>query len=152
MVLSVTRIHLRSLRFLPAFFVYSLRSTRQAQRAPGFRAGWVGTEFPLAFWTATAWDSADAMMRFRNSEPHLYAMPKLRHWCDEASYTHWDDGAAAAPSAEVALQRLTTGGKLSKVNAPSSRQQAGRATADTAPTIGRRLPPVGRRRAGAPTM
>jgi hypothetical protein len=142
MVVSITRLHLRSIRFLPAFALYSLRSARQARHAPGFRAGWLGTEFPLGFWTATAWESVDAMMRFRNGPPHLHAMPRLLNWCDEASYTHWEEPAAAAPTADTARDRLARAGKTSKVRFPSAQQRAGRTAPGAAPTIGRRLAPA----------
>jgi hypothetical protein len=101
-LVSVTRLHIRSLRFLPQFLYYSLRSTYQVRRAGGFQAGWLGNESAWGFWTATTWASMDAMRAYRNSAPHRDAMKKLLHWCDEASYAHWEQDTAVPPDAEAA--------------------------------------------------
>ena len=117
---SVTRLRLRSVRFLPAFIFYTLRSQSQAKRADGVLSVKVGNAAQLAFWTLTVWRDEAAMRAFMVSGPHKTAMPKLMEWCDEASVTHWNQDSADAPSWAVAHQRMVQEGRLSKVRYPST--------------------------------
>jgi hypothetical protein len=140
--ISVTRLHLGSRLSFPVFIWYALASARQARRAPGFRGGWLGGESVLGNWTATIWDSADAMRAFRNGGVHMRVMPKLLRWCDEASYAHWEQLDATTPTGDVAYERLAREGKASKVLAPSARHAAGETVGNARPRIGRRLTPI----------
>ncbi len=139
MFVSVTRLQLRSLRYLPMFLWYAMASARQARRSPGFVGGWLGGEGIMGKWTATVWESADAMRAFRNSGPHLKVMPKLLRWCDESAYTHWEQADATVPSGAVAYERLAQEGKLSKVLKPSALHAAGRRVGDKPPKGFRQL-------------
>ncbi len=141
-IVSVTRLHLASFWSFPGFLRYTLASSKQARRSPGFITGWLSTDSEWAFWTSTIWESADAMRAFRNSGIHLKAMPRLLRWCDEASFAHWEQADAAAPDADTAYQRLARDGKLSKVNAPSARQQAGEKVGRVKPRPGQKLAPI----------
>jgi hypothetical protein len=142
-VVSVTRLHLASLRSFPAFLVYTLRSWRQVRRSPGFLTGWLSNDSERAFWTLTVWRSADAMRAFRNSGAHLKAMPKLLRWCDEAAFVHWEQPGESAPDPSLAYEWLEREGKLSKVDTPSARQQAGKRVGGAKPRVGQRLSPRG---------
>jgi hypothetical protein len=142
MIVSVTRLHLRSLRFFPVFLVHALRSASQAKRAPGFVTGWLGGEGLTGNWTATVWESAEAMRAFRNSGAHMVAMPKLLRWCDESAYTHWEQDEATLPSPQVAYDRLARDGKISKVLTPSARQAAGKTVGDKPPKTAQTLKPA----------
>ena len=130
---SVTRLHLASRWFFPPFVFYALSSSKQARRSPGFLTGWVSNDGQLGFWTSTVWESLDAMRAFRNSGVHMKAMPKLLRWCDEASFTHWEQPDASAPDIDAAVDRLAREGKLSKVNEPSARHRAGHIVSDPRP-------------------
>ena len=136
---SVTRLHLASRWVFPQFLVYALMSSKQARRSPGFLTGWVSNDGNLAFWTATVWDSLEAMRAFRNSGRHMKAMPKLLGWCDEASFVHWEQPDAGAPDIDAAFDRLSREGKLSKVHRPSARHQAGHTVSDVRPRAVQRL-------------
>jgi len=141
-VVSVTRLHLGSFLSFPAFLFYTLASSKQARRSPGFAGGWLTTDAEWAFWTSTVWETLEAMRAFRNSGTHMKAMPKLLRWCDEASFVHWEQDGYIAPAPEVAYERLARDGKLSKVNAPSRRQQEGARTGLAKPRPGQRLRPA----------
>jgi hypothetical protein len=140
-IVSVTRLRMASLWSMPGFLYYSLLAARQAQRTAGFRGGWLGNEGVRSYWTSTMWDSVEAMRAFRNSGTHLKAMPKLLRWCDEASYTHWEQPEADLPTGDVAHERLLRDGKLSKVLKPSPQHASGRAAASVKPRPNQRLAP-----------
>ena len=137
---SVTRLRLRSPRFLPVFALLTWRSVRQAARAGGFRGGYLATEGGLGFWTITVWFGEDAMARYRAAASHGRAMPQLRDWCDEAAVTHWDDDGDAPPDLETVRARLAEDGRLSKVRHPSAAHAAGRPEGTRAAL--RRGPPI----------
>jgi hypothetical protein len=138
---SVTRLHLVSVRFFPVFLVRTFAVNRQARRSNGFITGWLTHASDWAFWTSTVWTSAEAMRAFRNSDVHLRVMPKLLRWCDEASFVHWEQEGDAPPAPEIAYERLQRDGRLSKVNAPSARQRARDTAGPVPPRRGQQLRP-----------
>jgi hypothetical protein len=98
-------------------------------------------ESPDVFWTFTVWADEEAMRAFRNTAPHMKAMPRLLNWCDEASYVHWQQDDESAPTPVAAFERLRDGGKLSKVSHPSAMHAAGRTTANAQPRLALPLRP-----------
>ena len=122
---SVTRLHIASRWRFPQFMFHSLRSIAQVRRAPGYLGGWTSNDDENGFWTATVWESPEAMRAFRNSGGHLKAMPKLLHLSDQASFTHFEQRGVEVPTPDAAYDRLQRDGRLSKVNAPSARHLAG---------------------------
>jgi Domain of unknown function (DUF3291) len=118
-LVSITRLRVRSWRFLPMFFFYALRSTRQAARSDGNLATRLLRDRRHTFWTATLWTSDIEMKRFMLAGVHGRAMRKLLDWCDEAALVHWTQEAAILPSWPEAHARLRTEGRPSKVNHPS---------------------------------
>jgi hypothetical protein len=117
--ISATRLRLRSSRFLPQLIWYSLLSIYQAKRAPGNLGVKTRRQANNVYWTLTAWENEEAMKVFRGSSWHKKAMPKLAHWCDEASVVHWSQDTAALPDWDEASKQMATNGRLSKVNHPS---------------------------------
>jgi hypothetical protein len=59
------------------------------------------------------------MRAYRNSRPHANAMKRLLHWCDSASYVHWEQDGDQIPEGEAAYRRMQVDGHLSKVRHPS---------------------------------
>ena len=121
---SVTRLRVRSLRFMPIFFFHTMRTQRQVQAAPGFRIGALLPDRRLTFWTLTVWDSADAMRAYITSGSHRIVMPKLMHWCDEASIVHWQQEDDAMPGWAAADARMRAEGRPSKLRNPTPDHQA----------------------------
>jgi hypothetical protein len=119
-VISVTRLHLRSWRFLPMFLFSALRSAKQAERAEGNLGSKVLRDQRNTFWTATAWTSEAAMKNFMLAGAHGKAMRKLLNWCDEAALVHWTQEGPELPTWKEAWQRLQSEGRRSKVNFPSA--------------------------------
>ena len=77
MLSSVTRLRVRSVRFLPAFLWKTFLSQRQVERAPGFLGGELLVDSGLTFWTLTVWGSEQAMKRFRGAGAHARVMSRL---------------------------------------------------------------------------
>jgi len=138
-VVSVTRLRLRSWRHLAGFARYSAASLGQALRTVGFRDGRLLAGRNLTFWTVTRWSSEDAMRRWRAAGAHGRAMPFLAEWCDEASVARWDqvDGAPF-PSWHVCALRMAEQGRASRLSQPSNAQRSG-AAPEAPPGWGRRL-------------
>lgn len=141
-LVSITRLHLASFFSFPVFLYYAMASSRQARRAAGFRGGWLSRDAESGFWTVTVWDSPEAMRGYRNSGIHLRAMPKLLHWCDEASFVHFEQAEDTAPDGAAAFDRLRQQGKLSKVARPSPRHQSGTTVGNTPAPRGQVLKPL----------
>jgi len=140
---AITRLHLASFWSFPGFLFRTLRVARQVSRAPGFISGWLGSDAERGLWTVTVWDNAEAMQAFRRSGAHSAAMPTLLGACDEASVGHWEQADRAVPSGDEVYERMRREGRLSKVNRPSVRQQAGETVGHGKPRPGRTMAPAG---------
>ncbi len=123
-LISVTRLHLRSIRYVPSFIWQTWASSHQVQRAPGFLGGVLAGDAAWGSWTMTAWADEVSMRAYRNTDAHRRAMPKLLHWCDEAAVTHWLQESAELPDKLEAHRRMLAEGRLSKVHFPSSAHAA----------------------------
>src|SRR6185503_5442617 len=119
-LVSITRLRVRSWRYLPAFFIQTLRIARQAAKADGSLAVRLLRNSGNSFWTGTTWSSEAAMKAFMLAPPHGPTMRKLLDWCDEASLVHWTQEGDALPSWQEAHRRLQQEGRPSKVRHPSS--------------------------------
>ena len=116
---SITRLRIRSLRFMPQFLVQTFRTERQIGRASGFVGGSLLADRKRTFWTMTLWRNQGDMRAYITSGAHLKAMPKLLDWCDEASVVHWTQDDPIAPDWLEADRRMRTEGRPSKVHNPS---------------------------------
>ena len=121
---SITRLRLRSIRFLPAFALHASRSLKQVKRSRGFRGGSLLPDRQWTFWTMTAWDDEASMRAYMTAGAHRTAMPRLLDWCDEASVVHWEQAADDLPSWSEADRRMRASGRASKVRHPSPRHAA----------------------------
>jgi hypothetical protein len=121
-LVSITRLRVRSFRFLPAFLLGSLRSAREAKNATGNLAVSVLSDSLLAFWTRTLWTDERSMRAFMLAPAHRRVMPKLLQWCDEAAVTHWLQETPEPPSWQEVYRRLQQEGRTSRVDHPSAAQ------------------------------
>jgi hypothetical protein len=121
-LVSITRLRVRSFRYLPAFLLGSLRAAREAKRAPGNLGVSVLSDSHLAFWTRTLWTDERSMRAFMLAPAHRAVMPKLLQWCDEAAVGHWLQESFEPPSWQDVHRRLQSDGRTSKVDHPSAAQ------------------------------
>lgn len=123
-LIAVTRLRVRSARYLPGFLVFALLSALQARRASGNLGTGLLRDANRTFWTRTAWHDETSMRAFMMAKPHRRAMTGLAHWCDEASVVHWTQPNAALPDWHEAHRRMVAQGRPSKVNHPSAAHRA----------------------------
>ena len=121
---SLTRLRLRSVLYLPAFALMTHQSISQVRRAQGFQIGALLSDRQWAFWTLTAWDTQESMRAYMLAGAHKTAMPKLMTWCDEASVAHWHQDDQTLPGWDAASQRMRAEGRISKVLHPSPQHQS----------------------------
>ena len=84
-VVSITRLRVRSWRYILPFIFFTLRSSRQAKVAEGDVHVALLRDAKSTFWTRTVWTTEAAMKSFMLSGPHRQVMPRLLEWCDEAA-------------------------------------------------------------------
>ena len=123
-VVSITRLRVRSWRYLLPFIFFAARSSRQARAAEGNLRVALLRDARSTFWTCTIWESEAAMRSFMLSGPHRQAMPRLLNWCDEAALVHWSQDTDRQPDWGEAHARLQREGRRSKVKQPSPAHQA----------------------------
>jgi hypothetical protein len=125
--ISITRLRVRSIFYIPLFMLHAFRSATQAQTSEGIMDVATRVEAWDTHWTKTVWNEEESMRRFRNSGAHQLAMRLLAEMCSEASYVRWQQETPEPPTWEEAHQRMLAQGKLSKVKHPSAFHLAGRA-------------------------
>jgi hypothetical protein len=118
--ISVTRLHLRSPLYLPAFLWNTFLSTWQVINTPGFKGGKLLADANQTYWTMTAWDEQAAMKIYRNRGTHRSVMPKIQDWCDEASFVHWQQEDSNLPDWIEVYNRMMQEGFSTKLSKPSS--------------------------------
>jgi len=123
---SITRLRVRSIFYLPLFMLHAMRSRAQAQQAEGIHDIATRNEAWDTHWTKTVWSEEAAMKGSRSSGAHQRAMRILSEICSEASYVRWKQETPKPPTWEEAQRRMLAQGTLSKVKHPSSFHQAGR--------------------------
>jgi quinol monooxygenase YgiN len=117
--ISATRLRIRSIWFLPAFFYYALKSAKQARQAAGNLGMTLLNDANRTFWTCTAWKDESAMRAFMMDTPHRKAMPKLVNWCSDAAVVHWTQESPTLPGWEEVHRWMVAEGRPSRVSNPS---------------------------------
>src|SRR5664279_5093126 len=123
-LVAITRLRVRSWRFLPAFFLQTIRAAAQAKRTQGNVAVSVLRDAHRTFWTRTVWVDELAMRSYMSADPHRGAMRSLAEWCDEASVVHWIQTSAKPPTWEESCGRMQRDGRASRVNNPTEAHRA----------------------------
>ncbi len=116
---SITRLRVRSLRYLPEFLWRALASVRQARASEGCLFAGVRREVKLTFWTRTLWRDEASMRAFMTHGAHRKVMPKLLDWCDEAAVAHWQQADDTPPDWPAAETKMRGEGCPSRLRHPS---------------------------------
>ena len=122
-LVSITRLRVRSVLFVPRFIWLNERVIRQIVHSPGFREGRLLIDAQLTAWTMTSWDSETSMRAYRENGAHRVAMPKLASLCDEASVARFED-RADLPTWDEAHAQILSRGRASKLRHPSPRHSS----------------------------
>lgn len=122
-LVSVTRLHLKSPRYFPAFLWHTALSSWQIINTPGFLGGKLTSDKQGGAWTVSLWEDESAMRQYRNSGAHRQAMRYLPRWCDEASVVHWKQEHTRLPDAIAVHRRMESEGHFTKVLHPSLAHQ-----------------------------
>jgi quinol monooxygenase YgiN len=117
--ISITRLRVRSWRYLPMFFVQAARSQMQARASEGCLGVEVLSEAHRTFWTRSAWTSEAAMRSYMMAGVHKQVMRRLADWCDEASVAHWQQDTAERPGWVEVHARMQRDGRPSRVKHPT---------------------------------
>ena len=123
---SITRLRVRSIFYMPLFMLHAMRTMTQAQKADGVQGVETRFEKNNVVWTKTVWTEESAMKKYRGSGAHQIAMRILSEMCNEASVARWQQEGIELPTWEEAHGRMLTEGKQSKVKHPSPLQSSGR--------------------------
>jgi hypothetical protein len=122
---SITRLRVRSVRYLPEFLWRALASMRQARNSPGCLFADVRREVKTVFWTRTLWRDEPSMRAFMTAGAHRKVMPKLLDWCDEAAVVHWEQDDDSPPDWVAAETRMRGEGRTSRVRNPTAAHSRG---------------------------
>ncbi|MFS0785260.1 hypothetical protein ABC345_02625 [Shouchella sp. 1P09AA] len=90
MIVSVTRLHIRSVRHLPIFAWLTLRSHIHIREAKGLVQSSYHKEGLFTYWTMSIWETEEDMKAFRNQGAHLEAMRCSRQLADELQYVRFE--------------------------------------------------------------
>ncbi len=103
-----TFIELGFIRSLPRFEWYTQRAHRQLGRTQGLIGYSFRGQFPLRYWTLSAWESGRALNGFVKAGSHRTVMTSLLPIMRDFGQVHWKVTGAALPLNWVdGLQRLT---------------------------------------------
>jgi hypothetical protein len=102
-----TVIELRTVWNLPRFEWYTLRIHRQLARTPGLLGYSFRAQFPLRYWTLSAWENGRGLQGFVKGGTHLVAMPAVATMTRRFEHVHWKVAGDGLPLAWAdGLRRL----------------------------------------------
>lgn len=122
-LVSVTRLHLKSPMYVPAWLWHTAQSTWQIINTPGFVGGELVVDKYGGAWTLTMWKNEVAMHNYRNSGAHRQVMPFIQKWCDEAAVVHWEQADGNLPDMAQAMSYMVENGRFTRLSQPSSRHR-----------------------------
>ena len=114
-VIVVTRLRLTDPALFDEFFAAAIAATEQATGSDGNLAADVLADANNVFWTRTAWQTRQSMNAFVGAEPHLSTMSHIGEWCDEATFTDWDQDGPEVPDWQAGYDRLVADGQAASL-------------------------------------
>lgn len=117
--LSMTRLKLKSARYVIPFLVYNERVVKQIRTSEGFLKGKLLATPTLSMWTTTLWASQEALKAFYLNGTHRIAMAKLNEWSSEAASAHQQVDINELPSWGYISTQLCKIGHFTALKEPS---------------------------------
>lgn len=118
--LSMTRLKLKSPRYLIPFWFHTQRVVKQIKESEGFLQVKLLVTHNLSMWTMTLWASEEALDNFYLIGAHLLVMKKLSEFSSEAMAGHQEIESNELPSWEYVRNELCRIGYLGKLKEPST--------------------------------
>jgi quinol monooxygenase YgiN len=118
-VVVVTRLRLRDRSSFDEFFASAVAVVEQAKASEGNLSADVLAEAHNTYWTRTAWQDRGAMDAFVGAEPHLSTMSRIDDWCDEATFTDWEQSGEEVPDWHDGYRRLLASGQPATLTHPT---------------------------------
>lgn len=119
MFVSVTRLKVRRVWLLPAFFWLTFRVARVSARAPGYLQGRLRTDKGWVFYTVTAWSDVRAMGKFLAGSAHQRASAWFAAHCSEGVVTNFQHAGEVLPSWDEVHAHLRDNGRFPAVDEPT---------------------------------
>jgi heme-degrading monooxygenase HmoA len=114
-VIVVTRLRLKDPGLFDEFFAAAVAVTEQATSSEGNLGADVLADANNVFWTRTGWRARGAMQAFVGTEPHLATMARLDDWCDEATFTDWEQSDPGLPDWQTGYEHLVADGQVASL-------------------------------------
>jgi hypothetical protein len=92
-----TVIELRSVWNLPRFEWHTRQVHRQLAHTPGLLGFSFKAQFPLRYWTLSAWTDGKALHAFIHGDGHQAAMTRIAPTMRSFDHTHWKLPGTALP-------------------------------------------------------
>ncbi len=121
--LSMTRLKLKSPRYLIRFWNYNEKIVRQMQTAEGFLQGKLLANYSLAMWTTTLWTSSEALKEFYLNGSHQEVIARISEWSSEAVHFSKYVSTKELPSWQQIGSELAHQGRFQELKQPSLNQQ-----------------------------
>ena len=121
-LMVVTRLRLKDPGVLDAFFAAAVAVLEQAKKSAGSLGADALAEANDTWWTVTAWADRATMEAFVQAEPHRATMARLDDWCDEATFTDWEQASPDLPDWPTSYQHIVAEGTSAKLSQPSAAQ------------------------------
>lgn len=118
-VVVVTRLRLKDPALLDDFFTAAVATLEQAKSSAGSLGADVLADANNVWWTVTAWQDRVPMRAFVAAEPHRATMARLEHWCDEATFTDWEQATADLPDWQTSYRHIVDEGQVATLTQAS---------------------------------
>jgi hypothetical protein len=118
-VIVVTRLRLKDPALFDEFFAAAVAVVEQATGSAGNLGADVLADANNTYWTRTAWQGRELMDAFVGAQPHLNTMDRIADWCDEATFTDWEQPTADLPDWQTSYRRLVAEGSAASLTDPT---------------------------------
>ena len=122
-LIVITRLRLKDPALFDQFFAAAVAVVEQATKSEGNLGADVLADANHTYWTRTAWQGREQMDAFVGALPHLHTMDRIADWCDEATFTDWEQAGADLPDWQTSYRRLVAEGKAASLTEPTDAHQ-----------------------------